>query len=73
MATLPYRLNLGCTGPVNFPRKMTEDLPKLGLTLVGMPDEVFDKKDGTLCLVDYKTAKFKGADDPFMPIYGTQL
>src|ERR1035438_2841276 len=65
--------SLGCTGPVSFPRKMTEELPKLGLTLVGMPDEVFSKKDGTLCLVDYKTAKFKGADDPFMPIYETQL
>jgi hypothetical protein len=52
---------------------MTEELPELGLTLVGMPDEVFSKKDGTLCLVDYKTAKFKGADDPFMPIYETQL
>ena len=65
--------SLGCTGPVSFPRKMTEELPELGLTLVGMPDEVFSKKDGTLCLVDYKTAKFKGADDPFMPIYETQL
>jgi hypothetical protein len=65
--------SLGCTGPVSFPRKMTEDLPKLGLTLVGMPDAVFSKKDGTLCLVDYKTAKCKGADDPFMPVYETQL
>jgi hypothetical protein len=65
--------SLGCTGPVDFPRKMTEELPNLGLTLVGMPDAVFKKKDGTLCLVDYKTAKYKGADDPFMPIYETQL
>lgn len=65
--------SLGCTGPASFPAKMTEDIPSLGLTLVGMPDAVFTKKDGTLCLVDYKTAKCKGADDPFMPIYETQL
>ena len=65
--------SLGCTGPVSFPRKMTEELPKLGLTLVGMPDAVFSKQDGTLCLVDYKTAKYKGSDDPFMAIYETQL
>jgi hypothetical protein len=65
--------SLRCTGPVNFPAKMTEDLPSLGLTLVGMPDAVFSKKDGSLCLVDYKSAKFKGSDDPFMPIYETQL
>jgi hypothetical protein len=65
--------SLGCTGPVDFPRKMIEEIPKLGLTLVGMPDAVFAKKDGTLCLVDYKTAKYKGADDPFMAIYETQL
>jgi hypothetical protein len=65
--------SLGCTGPVSFPRKMTEELPNLGLTLVGMPDEVFSKKDGTLCLVDYKTAKYKDGDDPLIPIYETQL
>ena len=65
--------SLGCTGPVDFPRKMTEEIPKLGLTLVGMPDAVFSKKDGSLCVVDYKTAKYKAEDDPFMPVYETQL
>jgi hypothetical protein len=65
--------SLGCIEPVSFPRKMTQEYPKLGLTLVGMPDAVFKKTDGTLCLVDYKTAKYKGADDPFMPGYEAQL
>jgi len=65
--------SLGCTGPVTFPAKMTQDYPELGLTLVGMPDAVFKKKDGSLCLVDYKTAGYKGAEDPFMPCYETQL
>ncbi len=68
-----WLLSLGCKEPIAFTAKMTEDLPKLGLTLVGMPDAVFKKKDGSLVLVDYKTAKYKGADDPFMPIYETQL
>ena len=65
--------SLGCTEPVSFPAKMTQEYPELGLTLVGMPDAVFAKEGGTLCLVDYKTAKCKGADDPFMPGYEAQL
>lgn len=65
--------SLGCAEPIDFPSKMTEEIPNLGLTLVGMPDAVFRKKDGSLTLVDYKTAKCKGADDPFMPVYEAQL
>jgi ATP-dependent exoDNAse (exonuclease V) beta subunit len=65
--------SLGCIEPVAFPRKMTQEYPELGLTLVGMPDAVFSKEDGSLCVVDYKTAKYKGADDPFMPGYEVQL
>jgi hypothetical protein len=65
--------SLGCVEPVSFPRKMTQEYPELGLTLVGMPDAVFSKEDGSLCVVDYKTAKCKGADDPFMPGYEVQL
>lgn len=64
---------LGCTEPVEFPAKLTEDIPGLELTLVGMPDAVFRKKNGDLVVVDYKTAKSKGDDDPFMPVYEAQL
>jgi len=64
---------LGCVEPVAFPAKMTMEFPKYGLTLVGMPDEVFCDADGSLILVDYKTAKCKGDDDPFMACYKTQL
>lgn len=71
---LPRWLNeLGCTELVAFPPKMTQDFPKLGLTLVGMPDAIFRKEDGSLMIIDYKTAKNKGAEDPFMPVYETQL
>jgi hypothetical protein len=65
--------SLGCVEPVAFPAKMTMEFPKYGLTLVGMPDEVFCDADGSLILVDYKSAKCKGDDDPFMSCYRTQL
>jgi hypothetical protein len=65
--------SLGCSHPVEFPAKMTQDYPEFGLTLVGMPDAVFSKADGTLCVVDYKTARNKGEDDPFLPAYEVQL
>ena len=72
--TLPKWLKeLGCTEPVEFPAKLTENVDDLDLTLVGMPDAVFRKKNGDLVVVDYKTAKCKGADDPFMPVYEAQL
>jgi hypothetical protein len=64
---------LRCTATVQFPAKMTMEFPEYGLTLVGMPDAVFLKKDGSLFLVDYKTAKVKPDGDPFMPCYETQL
>jgi hypothetical protein len=64
---------LGCKAPVEFPAKMTQDFPDLDLTMVGMPDAVFSNGRGNLVLVDYKTAGFRGAEDPFMPTYETQL
>ena len=59
--------------PVDFPAKMTEDIPEYGLTLVGMPDAVFEMEDGNICVVDYKTARYKGDSDPFMGSYEAQL
>jgi PD-(D/E)XK nuclease superfamily len=64
---------LGCTEPVEFPAKLTEDIDDLDLTLVGMPDAVLRMKNGDLIVIDYKTAKSKGDDDPFMPAYEAQL
>jgi hypothetical protein len=65
--------SLGCTEPVEFPAKMQMDFPSDGITLVGMPDAVFRLKDGGLYLVDYKSARCKGDDDPFMATYVVQL
>jgi hypothetical protein len=64
---------LNCVEPVSFPAKMTCEFPSYGMTMVGKPDAVFRKEDGTLYLVDYKSARYKGEDDPFLPCYETQL
>jgi len=72
--TLPDWLSeLDCVSTVEFPAKLMHEYPEFDITLVGMPDAVFKRSNGKLCLVDYKTAKHKGSDDPFMPIYQAQL
>jgi hypothetical protein len=38
-----------------------------------MPDAVLRKKDESLYLIDFKTARCKGDDDPFLPGYEAQL
>jgi PD-(D/E)XK nuclease superfamily len=43
------------------------------VVLRGSPDGVFKKSDGSIVVVDYKTAAFLGADDPLHPIYDVQL
>lgn len=43
------------------------------ITLTGIPDLIFEKPDGSFCIVDYKTAKYTGTQDQFMPIYQIQL
>ena len=58
---------------IGFPAKMTMEFPKYDVTLVGMPDAVFMTGSRKLCLVDYKSAKCKGNDDPFLPAYEAQL
>jgi PD-(D/E)XK nuclease superfamily len=36
-------------------------------------DEIFQKKDGSYFIVDYKTAKYTTGQDALMPIYEVQL
>ena len=43
------------------------------IQLTGVPDEIFQKKDGSYFIADYKTAKFTEAQDSLMPIYKVQL
>ena|GEM_PF-5707300 len=44
-----------------------------GVWLYGMPDEVVRRKNGKICIIDHKTAVNKGTNDPFYPIYQTQI
>jgi hypothetical protein len=46
---------------------------KTGITLSGMPDEMIRKKDGSVFIVDYKTARFTERADTLLPLYGVQL
>ena len=41
--------------------------------LTGAPDAIFVRKNSTLIIGDYKTAKFTKAQDTLLPIYETQL
>jgi hypothetical protein len=44
-----------------------------GMTITGRTDDVFELPDETLGLVDYKTAAFRGEDDPLFIKYAVQL
>lgn len=46
---------------------------KSGVELYGSPDEVLNRKNGTLCIVDHKTAHSKGDEDPLHELYATQV
>lgn len=41
--------------------------------LTGNPDDVFELKDGSFHIVDYKTAKFTETQDKLLPMYEVQL
>ena len=43
------------------------------ILLTGVPDELFSRKDGTLVILDNKTAKFTENQDTLLPMYKTQL
>jgi hypothetical protein len=47
--------------------------PETNIKLTGVPDEVFQRKDGSYFIADYKTAKYTGNQDKLLPMYDTQL
>ena len=47
--------------------------PVTNIKLTGVPDEVFQKKDGSYFIADYKTAKYTGNQDKLLPMYEIQL
>ncbi len=43
------------------------------ILLWGMPDEIFQREDGSYFIIDYKTAKFTQTQDRLLPMYEVQL
>ncbi len=46
---------------------------ELGIDLAGSPDDVFRMEDGSLHIVDYKTAKLTEGQKAYLPLYEVQL
>jgi hypothetical protein len=47
--------------------------PGTGMLLTGAPDAVLTRPDGSVLIVDYKTARFTPHQDRLMPVYEVQL
>lgn len=47
--------------------------PELGVTLRGVPDMMFLRRDGTMVIGDYKTARLTDAQKNLLPAYAVQL
>jgi hypothetical protein len=43
------------------------------ITLRGSPDIIFNRKDGSYIIADFKTAKYTQTQDELLPMYETQL
>ncbi len=68
-------MQFGLNGePLKPPHFMWFKIPVLGgrLVLRGVPDEILLTPNGTLAIVDYKTARFREADS-LRPLYEAQL
>jgi hypothetical protein len=64
-----------CKKPIEFPKHWSKFryMHDKGAMIHGIPDQIFELEDGTLCVIDYKTARRKGEDDEFLPIYKAQV
>jgi len=48
-------------------------VPEQGLLLTGAPDGILRLADGSIAIIDYKTAKYTGTQDALLPMYEVQL
>jgi PD-(D/E)XK nuclease superfamily len=53
--------------------KFTWTDPETKITLRGTPDDIFELRDGSFHIVDYKTAKATETQDVLFPLYEVQL
>ncbi len=60
---------------IDFPRHYTKFKHTLdsGVLLYGVPDDIFEVSDGSIAMIDHKTAQPKGSEDMFMPCYEIQV
>jgi len=63
------------TGYIEPPHwsRFTMELPEHNILLTGAPDGILTLGDGSIAIIDYKTAKFTPAQDKLMPMYVVQL
>jgi hypothetical protein len=59
-------------GSLHWSKFSLED-PKTGIHFRGEPDDIFELKDGSFHIVDYKTARATPAQDALLPLYQAQL
>jgi hypothetical protein len=66
---------LGIVKPIKVPHwsKFFVVDPITNVHLRGMADDIFQKKDGSHYIIDYKTAKYTASQDHLLPMYATQL
>lgn len=60
---------------VEFPRDWRKFQCRLasGVLLRGEPDDIYNVADGSIAVVDFKTAQPKNGEDPFLPCYQCQI
>jgi len=63
------------TGYINPPHhsRFYIELPEYEMLLTGAPDGILTLSDGSIAIIDYKTAKYTGTQDKLMPMYMVQL
>ncbi len=62
----------GYVDPTRYSRFMMK-VPEHDILLTGAPDEILTFRDGSIAVIDYKTARFTPAQDRLMPMYVVQL
>ena len=62
-------------GRVEYPRtwRKYKYILDSGVELYGEPDDIFELADGSIAVVDHKTAQPKGDGDPLLPCYTIQV
>ena len=63
---------IGYIDPPHWSHFMME-VPKHDILLTGAPDGLLRFEDGSIAVIDYKTARFTPTQDAMMPIYVVQL